>query len=276
MTALIAYAQQAKNAHINQSSLVLHPVDQTLNFAQSILYLLKGKTGVSDREIEALDSLLILHADHSGGNNSTFANIVISSTGTDFYSSVAGSIGSLKGPRHGGANIKVCEMMKEVIRQIGLSEDEGEIRQVIVDLLEGNFYDHNGLIYGMGHAIYTLSDPRSRLLQQVAEPLAVEKGMLDKLRFYQKFERIAIDEIKKRKGKEVSSNVDFYSGLVYEMLGIPLTMITPLFVAARLVGWLANNIEEKCYCDRIIRPANQYVGRLKDKGCYEDEKDYGI
>ena len=208
--------------------------------------------------------MLVLHADHGGGNNSTFTNVVISSTGTDIYSTVAGSIGSLKGPRHGGANLQVCNMMKEVIEEIGLDADENAMKEIQRKLLNKQRYDHSGLIYGMGHAIYTLSDPRAELLREHLYELALEKHEEQRFDFYRRFEKCAKAVISEVKGIPVSANVDFYSGLVYEMMNIPQDLFTPLFVCARMVGWLAHNIENKLYDGRIMRPATKYVGELQE------------
>lgn len=263
MPSIIAYSYQSKIHNYDDASLVIHKVKSDETISETILRLTRLDGKYTNVEAETLDSMLALHADHGGGNNSTFTNVVISSTGTDLYSSMAGSVGALKGPRHGGANLSVVEMMQAVISEIGYSEDENQIRSLIERILNKDFYDHHGLVYGMGHAVYTLSDPRSVLLQEKAYELAKEKGMIKEFEFYQRFEKCASDVIYEKKGKRVSSNIDFYSGFVYEMLGIPQELVSPLFVCARMVGWLAHNIEDKCYCDKIIRPATKYVGDIK-------------
>lgn len=264
MPSIIAYSYQTKIHNYDNKSLIIHPVKKEHSISETILRLIRNDKKYTDTEAEVLDCMLVLHADHGGGNNSTFTNVVISSTGTDLYSSMAGSVGALKGPRHGGANQAVVEMMKAVIEEIGYSEDEDEIKGIIQKILDQDFYDHKGLVYGMGHAIYTLSDPRSLILQQYAAKLAKEKGMEKQFAFYQRFEQCAKEVIYEKKKKLVASNIDFYSGFVYEMLNIPLELASPLFVCARLVGWLAHNIEDKCYCNKIIRPATKYVGEIKE------------
>lgn len=253
----------SKIHYFNNESMYIHPVNPELSMAQNILMMLRPDKKVTPKEVEVLDTCLVLHADHGGGNNSTFTNVVMASTGTDLYSTFAGSIGSLKGPKHGGANLAVCKMMHQVIEAIGYSEDETAIRNVICRLLDKDFYDHSGLIYGMGHAVYTLSDPRSEILKQKAKALANEKGMMKEYQFYTHFEKIAKDEIYQRKHIHICSNVDFYSGFVYQMLDIPQDIYPLLFVCARAIGWVAHNIENKLYSGKIIRPATKYVGELK-------------
>lgn len=234
-----------------------------LSYAQQLLYYLRKDHQYTYEEAKLLDILLMLHADHGGGNNSTFTNVVISSAGTDLYSTLSGAIGSMKGIRHGGANIQVCRMMEAVIDAIGYSQDEDEIMDLQERILKKDFFDKSGLIYGIGHAIYTLSDPRSQLLQTYAATLADAKGMSEEFAFYQRFEKCAKFMILKEKGIHVSSNIDFYSGFVYRMLGIPEELFTPLFVCSRTVGWLAHNIENKLYDGKIMRPATKYVGDVK-------------
>lgn len=264
LPSIICYAYQSKMHRYNKKSLVIHPVQQKLSIAENILYMLRKDHRFSELEARILDMMLIVHADHGGGNNSTFTNVVISSTGTDIYSSIVGAIGSMKGPRHGGANLKVSSMMKEVIREIGYTDNDVEIKALLYRILNKEFYDCSGLIYGMGHAIYTLSDPRSEVLQGYIEKLAESKHKSNEYEFYQRFERCAKEVIWDVKGIHVSSNVDFYSGFVYEMMGIPEDLYTPLFVTARTVGWLAHNIENKAYDGRIMRPARKYVGAVKE------------
>ena len=262
LPSIICYAYQSKMHRYNKESLVIHPAQEHLSIAENILYMLRKDHAFSDLEAKLLDMMLIVHADHGGGNNSTFTNVVISSTGTDFYSSMVGAIGSMKGPRHGGANLKVSGMMRAVIEEIGYCENDIEIKALIYRILHKQFYDYSGLVYGMGHAIYTLSDPRSEVLQEYIEKLAEKKGKVKEYEFYQRFEQCAKDVILDVKGVHVSSNVDFYSGFVYGMMGIPEDLFTPLFVMARTVGWLAHNIENKEYDGRIKRPATKYVGSV--------------
>ena len=264
MPSIIAYSYQTKIHNYDDESLIIHKIKKEDSISETILRLIRKDQKYTPTEAEVLDCMLVLHADHGGGNNSTFTNVVISSTGTDLYSSMAGSVGSLKGPRHGGANQAVVEMMEAVIEEIGYCEDEDTIKALLRRIVNKDFYDNKGLIYGMGHAVYTLSDPRSKILQEYAHKLAIEKGMEKEFTFYQLFEKCATEVIYEAKGKHVSSNIDFYSGFVYEMLNIPMELASPLFVCARLVGWLAHNIEDKCYCNKIIRPATKYVGEYKE------------
>lgn len=271
---IIAYSYHAKRHYFDHQSLIIHHVDTSLSMAESMLYLLRENTLYTKEEAKILDLMLMLHADHGGGNNSTFTNVVISSTGTDLYSSFVGSIGAMKGPKHGGANIEAAHMMKAVIDEIGIHGGDDEIRDVIYRLLDRDFYDHSGLIYGMGHAVYTRSDPRAEILKQQAVSLAQEKGRLEEFQFYLRFETFAREIIATQKGKHVCANIDFYSGLIYDMLGICEELYTPMFVAARTIGWLAHNIEHKRYDGRIIRPATKYVGDIKEYTAMEgrDEK----
>ncbi|MFR7592814.1 MAG: citrate synthase [Longibaculum sp.] len=264
---IVCYTYQTKVHYFDEQSLFIHHVQKDYSIAETILSLLRNDGQFSKKEAEVLDVALVLHADHGGGNNSTFTNVVISSTGTDLYSSVAGAIGSLKGPRHGGANLAVKKQMELVIREISLQASDEQILDIIKRILDKDFNDKSGLVYGIGHAVYTLSDPRSEILSQKCHELAVEKGREEEYQFYCRFAQIAIDEIYRRKGIHVCSNVDFYSGLVYDMLNIPSDLYTLLFVVGRTVGWIAHNIESKLYSNRIIRPATKYVGGMET---YED------
>lgn len=263
LPSILCYAYHSKAHHYEKESLHIHYPQSHFSMAENILHMLRPDSVFSKREAQVLDLMLVLHADHGGGNNSTFTNVVIASTGTDIYSAVAGSIGSLKGPRHGGANIQVSAMMREIIDEIGLCEDHAVIKNMQRRILKKECYDHSGLIYGMGHAIYTLSDPRAELLKEHLYELALEKHQEDVYAFYRRFEQCAKEVMWEEKGIHVSSNVDFYSGLVYEMMDIPEDLFTPLFVCARMVGWLAHNMENKCYDGRIMRPATKYVGELQ-------------
>ena len=264
LPSMLCYAYHSMAHHFEKASLHIHYPQKHYSMAENILHMLRSDSQFTKREALMLDLMLVLHADHGGGNNSTFTNVVISSTGTDIYSTVAGSIGSLKGPRHGGANLQVCNMMKEVIEEIGLDADENAMKEIQRKLLNKQRYDHSGLIYGMGHAIYTLSDPRAELLREHLYELALEKHEEQRFDFYRRFEKCAKAVISEVKGIPVSANVDFYSGLVYEMMNIPQDLFTPLFVCARMVGWLAHNIENKLYDGRIMRPATKYVGELQE------------
>ncbi|MBR5796564.1 MAG: citrate synthase [Erysipelotrichaceae bacterium] len=260
MPAMLAYAYQAKAHVLHNESLYIHHPDINASIAENILRMIRPDCKYTELEAKILDLMLVLHADHGAGNNSTFTNIVVSSTNTDIYSAFSASVGSLKGPRHGGANIANKNMMKSIIDEIGLDASIEDMRNIAYRLLDKDFYDQKGLIYGMGHAVYTLSDPRSVILKQQAQLLAKEKNMEKEFQFYSKFEQIAKEVIYERKHVHVCSNVDFYSGFVYEMMNIPEDLYSPLFVASRSVGWLAHNIENKLYCNRIVRPAGKYVG----------------
>ena len=265
LPSIISYSYRAKRHYIDGLSLHIRKPKKEYSIAENILRMSRTHGNFTQLEVETLDLALILHADHGGGNNSTFANLVVSSTATDIYSSMCASLGSLKGPRHGGANRAVREMMHQVIKEIGFGASNDEIRRIVKRLLDRDFYDDKGLIYGIGHPVYTKSDPRAILLKSKCEELAKMNGENIKFDFYSKFERIAIEELKKRKGATFNccANIDFYSGLTYEILNINEDLFTPIFACSRMVGWLAHNIENKLYCDKIIRPAGKYVGEIK-------------
>lgn len=260
---IVCYAYRSKVHYYDTQSLFIHPIREDYSIAENILQMLRIDQKFTETEATVLDMCLVLHADHGGGNNSTFTNVVMSSTGTDIYSCFAGAIGSLKGPKHGGANLAVAKQMKKAIDEIGLKPTDDQILTLIRKILDKDFNDKTGLIYGIGHAVYTLSDPRCVILSQKCKELAIEKGRLDEYEFYNRFEKMAIQEIRERKGINVCANVDFYSGLVYDMLGIPKDLYTLLFVIGRSVGWVAHNIENKLYSGKIIRPAGKYVGDKK-------------
>jgi len=207
----------------------------------------------------------MVHAEHGGGNNSTFTTRVLSSTGTDTYSAIAAAIGSLKGPRHGGANHRVMTMMKEIMKNVHNWEDETELSKYLEKILRGEANDHSGLIYGMGHAVYTVSDPRAVILKDTARKMADEKGMLDVYELFERIEKLSPQVFSKVKGetKVISANVDFYSGLVYKMLGIPSDLYTPLFAISRIAGWCAHRIEEMETCKRIMRPAYRSLSKSR-------------
>lgn len=264
LPSIIAYGYQVKKHLLDKQSLVIHQTDQSLSLAELLLSLLRPDGSYTDLEAYLLDLMLILHIDHGAGNNSTFTSIVVSSTGTDLYSALSAAVGSLKGPKHGGANICVSHMMKTVISDIGTDASDEQIVKIINRLLDKDYFDNSGLVYGLGHAVYTLSDPRCELLRKKAKKLAEEKGCLAEYEFLVRFETLAKEVIYERKGKRVCANVDFYSGFVYDLLDIPEDLFTPLFVMARTVGWIAHIIENKLYCSRIIRPAGKYVGEIKD------------
>lgn len=264
MPGIIVYAYQAKCHIIENQSMFIHPVRQKLSIAENILAMLRADASFTEEEANILDLMLILHADHGSGNNSTFTNLVVSSTGTDIYSCLSAGVGALKGPRHGGANITCRQMMKWVISEIGLEASNADMTKIIGTMLSGEGYDNSKLIYGFGHAVYTLSDPRCELLKKQAYNLAYQKGRAKEFEFYLRFETCVKSYFRENKHRDICANVDFYSGLIYEMLGIPDDLFTPMFVTARLVGWLAHILEEKAYCDKIIRPAGKYVGNKID------------
>ena len=264
---IIAYAYNMLR-HANRGrSLHIRDARHGHSLAENFLYMLKG-SGYTDLDARTLDLLLILHSEHGGGNNSTFTVRVTSSTGTDTYSSIAAGIGSLKGPKHGGANIKVCEMIEFIKGEVSDWTDEEEIARVLDRILQGKSFDRKGLVYGIGHAVYTKSDPRTVLLKEMARDLAAEKDRLAEYEFLERVERIAIDRVYAAKGhrKTLCANVDFYSGFVYDLIGIPREIYTPLFAMARIVGWCAHRNEELNFEGRrIIRPAYR---------CVTDERTY--
>ena len=262
LPSIACYAFQSKIHYYEHKSLIIHYPRKDYSTAENILYMLRPDSKFTKKEANLLDIMLLIHADHGGGNNSTFTNVVISSTDTDIYSAVSGSIGSLKGPRHGGANIKVANMMDAVLAEIGYTRDDEKIKDLVKRLLTKQFYDKSGLVYGFGHAVYTLSDPRAEILRHYCGIVAHEKGRDDEFEFYLRFECIVKDTLMEMKGLTACANVDYYSGFAYDMLGIPRDMFTPLFVISRMVGWLAHNLENKLYDGRIMRPATKYVGDL--------------
>ncbi|MCR5099818.1 MAG: citrate synthase, partial [Butyrivibrio sp.] len=262
--ALAFYAYQAKMHDTFHKSLVINYALKDLSIAENILRFLRPDGKFTQREANLLDAILLIHADHGGGNNSTFTDVVIGSTGTDLYSAICGSLGSLKGPKHGGANISVANMMDEVVDKIGYTTDKDKVVAVVNEIMDGNMYDHTGLVYGFGHAVYTISDPRAEILRDLAKKLAQEKHCEDRFNFYKLFEDTVHEITFERKKKSLPTNVDFYSGFAYELLGIPKDLYTPLFAIARVAGWVAHNVENKLYDGRIMRPATKYVGEHKD------------
>lgn len=258
---LAVYAYNAYNHYENEESMFIHHPNPNLSTAENLLMMMRQDKKFTPVEAKVLDTALILHMEHGGGNNSTFTTRVVTSSGSDTYSTMAAAMSSLKGPKHGGANMKVMEMMKDIKEHIQDVEDKEAIADYLSKILEGEAFDGKGLIYGMGHAVYSLSDPRERVFKNYVEKLAVEKKKEKDLLLYNNIEEIAPVLIaKKRKiQKGVSPNVDFYSGFVYEMLGIPMEMYTPIFAIARIVGWSAHRIEEMITADKIIRPAYMSV-----------------
>ena len=259
---LSAYSYKVHEYYHDLNSLVIHKPDPALSTAQNILMMMRDDGKYTDFEARVLDLMLVLHAEHGGGNNSTFATHVLTSSGTDTYSVMAAALGSLKGPRHGGANIKVAQMMCDLKLHIK-NRSDGAIRKYLSDILDKNAFDKQGLIYGMGHAVYTVSDPRARIIRGYVEKLACEKHMEDEYDLYSRVEKLAPEIIaeKRKIYKGVSANIDFYSGLVYTMLDIPPEMFTPAFATARIVGWAAHRIEELVNKCKIIRPNYKCVSK---------------
>lgn len=262
---MAAHAYAAKRHYYDNESLYLHRPQENLSMAENFLYSVRHDNQFTAEEARLLDLCLVLHAEHGGGNNSAFACRVLSSSGTDIYSAIAAAIGSLKGPRHGGANKKVMEMFGHIEAGVKDWRDDGEISAFLSRILQKEAGDGSGLIYGMGHAIYTLSDPRAVLLKRFAKSLAGKKGMLEEFELYESVERLT-PEVLAAGGqrKVVCANVDLYSGLVYKMMGIPQELYTPLFAIARMVGWCAHRIEEVYNPgNKIIRPAYKAVAPLR-------------
>lgn len=261
---MIAHSYCAKRHYYDRKSLYLHASRPDLSLAENFLYMIRPDNKYSELEAKILDLCLILHAEHGGGNNSSFVTHVVSSTGTDTYSAIAAAIGSLKGPKHGGANNRVIGMMSELMGQVRDWEDEQQVSDYLWKLLNKEAYDRSGLIYGMGHAVYTLSDPRAVLLKEHARTLAKSKGCLKEFHLYETVERLSPALFNKAKGTSgvpLAANVDFYSGLVYSMLDIAPELYTPLFAMSRVVGWCAHRIEEVMVGGKIIRPAYKSVVR---------------
>lgn len=258
---MVAYGYQAKAHYHDGKSLYIHQPQPGLSTAENILYMTRPNNKFDPIEAETLDLALILHAEHGGGNNSAFSTRVLSSSGTDTYSAIAAAVGALKGPRHGGANEKVMGMIEDFKQNITDINDEEQIRSHIVKILKKESYDKSGLVYGMGHAIYTLSDPRQVLLKAKAHELAEEKGMLEEFMLYDIIEKNTPELFAtvKKDSKVMCANVDMYSGFVYKMLGLPQELYTPLFAVSRIVGWCAHRIEEITTNNKIIRPAYKSV-----------------
>ncbi len=254
---LSIYGYHAYNHYHEGNSLIIHPPKEELSTAETILYLLRPDSQYTELEAKLLDICLVLHMEHGGGNNSSFTTHVVSSSLTDTYSVIAAAIGSLKGPRHGGANIKVVHMFDDIEANVKDWKDEDEVRAYLDKILNKEAFDKAGLIYGIGHAIYSKSDPRAVILKSFVEKLAVEKGKEDELALYQMVERIAPELIagERTMYKGVSANVDFYSGFVYRMLGLPEELYPTIFAIARIVGWSAHRMEELANNGKIIRPA---------------------
>ena len=257
---LAVYGYCAYNHYEKDDSMYIHRPNPKLSTSENLLRMLRPDKSYTKLEAQVLDAALVLHMEHGGGNNSTFTNVVMGSTGTDLYSAVCGSIGSLKGPKHGGANISVNKMMQQIIADTHYSCDEALLRSIVDRILDKDYYDNSGLIYGFGHAVYTLSDPRCELLRSLCKTLAEEQGCSERYRFYSKFESVVKEAVLEHRGKPICTNVDYYSGFAYAMLGIPEDLFTPLFAIARVAGWVAHNVENKMYDGKIMRPATKYIG----------------
>ena len=258
---LAVYGYNAYNHYEKQASMFIHHPDPKLSTAENLLMMMRPNQKYTAVEAKVLDTALILHMEHGGGNNSTFTTRVVTSSGSDTYSTIAAAMSSLKGPKHGGANIKVMEMMSDIRAHVGDYSDKEEIAAYLSKILEKEAFDRKGLIYGMGHAVYSLSDPRERVFKQYVEALAKEKGREHDLMLYENIEALAPELIAEKRHifKGVSPNVDFYSGFVYDMLRIPQELYTAMFAVARIVGWSAHRIEELICADKIIRPAYMSV-----------------
>ena len=258
---LAVYGYHAYNYYENMDSMVIHRPDPALSTAENLLMMLRPNKKYTATEAKVLDTALILHMEHGGGNNSTFTTRVITSSGSDTYSTIAAAMSSLKGPKHGGANIKVMEMMEDIRLHVPDCSDKEALEDYLAKIINRDAFDRKGLVYGMGHAIYSLSDPRERIFKGYVEKLAAEKGRGDDLTLYRNVEELAPQLIAKHRRiyKGVSPNVDFYSGFVYDMLGIPQELYTAMFAVARIVGWSAHRIEELICMDKIIRPAYMSV-----------------
>lgn len=267
-SSLLAYCYQAVAHYSGNGSLILHAPKKNVGIARNFLRLIRPDQKFTELEAQILDIALVLHAEHGGGNNSSFTTHVVTSSGTDIYSTIAAAIGSLKGPKHGGANLRVQGMMENIKENVQNWDDEKELAAYLVKLLKKEAYDRSGLIYGIGHAVYTLSDPRAVILKDLTHKLSKEKNREKEFYLYEKVARLTpklFQEVKKS-SKVVSANVDFYSGFLYHMLNIPAQLYTPIFAMARVVGWCAHRMEELTIGDRIIRPAykgmesgNEYV-----------------
>ncbi len=267
MPILGAYAYRAKRHYFDDSSLILHQPKKEFSIAENLLRMLRSNKTFDPAEAEILDLALMLHAEHGGGNNSTFTCRVLSSSGTDTYGAIAAAISSLKGPRHGGANAKVVKMFEHIKANINDWTDEQEVYEYLTKIVRKEAFDNSGLIYGMGHAVYTNSDPRAVILKEKARALAEKTGNIEEFNLYEMVERLGKEVLKTEKDstKVVCANVDFYSGFVYKMLNIPPEMFTPIFAIARVSGWCAHRIEEVISGGRIIRPAYKAICRNGSK-----------
>lgn len=270
---LSVYGYQAYDYYLNDgTSFFIHEPRPELSTAENLLHMLRIDSKYTELEARILDIALILHAEHGGGNNSTFTTRVVSSSGTDTYSAIAAALGSLKGPKHGGANIKVVQMVEDIKQNVSDWSDEKEISEYLAKILNKQAFDKSGLIYGMGHAIYSVSDPRAEVFRGFVKKLCDEKGMQKEYTLYSNIEKLAPKVIEKSRKmyKGVSANIDFYSGFVYNMLGLPLELYTPIFAIARIAGWSAHRLEELINAGKIIRPAYKCVQTRRE---YKDLSD---
>ncbi|MDP7180756.1 MAG: citrate synthase, partial [Candidatus Woesearchaeota archaeon] len=258
---IIAYSYYARRHIYDHKHLIIRHPKAELGTAENFLYMLKGNKKYTELQAKLLDLVMVLHAEHGGGNNSSFTTHVVSSSGTDTYSAIAAAIGSLKGPLHGGANIKVSQMMADIKENVSDWKSEEEVSEYLLKIMKKEAFDKSGKVFGLGHAVYTKSDPRAVLLKEKARELAEESGRLDEYELYVAVEKLTpkVFAEYKKNAKVISPNVDFYSGFVYDCLGIPIEVYTPLFAMARIVGWSAHRIEELISGKRIIRPAYKNV-----------------
>lgn len=265
MPLLAVYAYQAHNHYNNKQSLIIHTPDENLSIAENILHLIRPDSSFSELEARVLDISLILHAEHGGGNNSTFTTHVVTSSGTDTYSAVTAALCSLKGPKHGGANIKVVQMFEDIKANVNNWDNRAEVKKYVEKILDGKAFDGSGLVYGMGHAVYSVSDPRAVVFKNFVEKLSGEKNLADEFNLYNMVEEVAVELISEKRKiyKGVSANVDFYSGFAYRMLDLPQEIFTPMFAVARIAGWSAHRIEELINGAKIIRPAYKSVSEKK-------------
>ncbi len=263
---LSVYGYQAYNHYLRNQSLYIHVPDPKKSTAEVVLTLLRPDQRYTELEARVLDMALVLHAEHGGGNNSTFTTHVVTSSGTDTYSAISAALCSLKGPKHGGANVRVSKMFEDLKICVKDWEDDEEISRYLSDVIDKKAFDRSGLIYGMGHAVYTISDPRARILKNFTGKLAAAKGLEDEYELYARVERLAPQVIGKKKHiyKGVSANVDFYSGFIYSMLDLPTELYTPLFAIARIAGWSAHRMEELINGNKIIRPAYMSISEHRD------------
>lgn len=266
MPMMSVYSYYAYRMFHFDKTLMVRPPKQGLSTAENLLYMLRKEGTYTELEARVLDVALVLHADHGGGNNSTFTNHVVTSSGTDTYSAVAASMSSLKGPRHGGANLKVMQMFADLKEHCADTKDRASVRGYLEKVLDKEAFDRAGLIYGMGHAVYTISDPREVILKEYAKSLSEETGMQEEFELYNMVEELSSELLMERRRlfKPICANVDFYSGLVYSMLRIPMELFTPIFAISRISGWSSHRLEELVNKGKIIRPAYKYVGHHVD------------